>query len=321
MQTRTHHLLKQAAALYPFDMGTVRLIRSSNQSPNDIYDFTKDGKRYILRIATHTESHTHKTVGEMEWLAFLHVRGVPVSMPLPMRDGRMVALLVSAELYHDVCAFEKAEGVHIDRNDPRRWNPEIAEDWGYTMGRMHRETKAFRDIRDARGVFDGSDGPNDSLERVPEIQAYARALVARLLALPCTPDTYGLIHCDFHQNNFFVHNNKVHVFDFDDSMYGYFALDIGIALHHALIWGLPHDAVEKRQAEAERVVARFMEGYRRANVLDAQACGSILWFMRYRQLCNFGWEYREDNPMVEEQRNLLEGFEVEGCRLTEGVFA
>ena len=143
MHTRTHHLITQAAALYPFDTGTLRLIRSSMQSPNDIYSFVKDGKEYILRIASHANDFSSETLCEMEWLAFLHSRGVPVSMPLPMRDGRLVALLVSGEVYHAVCAFEKAQGSHIDKNDPNSWNPETISDWGYTMGRMHHETKDF----------------------------------------------------------------------------------------------------------------------------------------------------------------------------------
>ena len=322
MKTRTDHLIPQAAALYPFDAGTLHLIHSKASSPNDIYAFSKGHKAYILRISTHDRDHTPQTIGEMEWLAFLCKRKVPVSMPLPMEDGRLVALLTSGGHYHDVCAFEKAQGTHCDKGDPNRWNTDIMEDWGYTIGRMHRETKDFTltDERYRRGVFDGSEGLHESLSDVPAILEFAQGLVSRLVSMPRTKDTFGLIHNDFHQNNFFVNQNKVHVFDFDDSLYGYFALDIGIALHHAVRWGVSDLHVYERQAEGEKIVSHFMKGYKKANTLDDLSLRSIAQFMRYRQLCDFGWEYSPDHPMLEEQQNLLSGHTAHGCYIGEGMF-
>lgn len=321
IKTRTHHLIAQAADRYPFDTSTVTLIHSTIYSPNDIYAFTKDNKPYILRIATHQKNHTPQTAGEMEWLTYLHKHGIPVSMPLPMQDGQLVALLVSGDTYHDICAFEKAEGSHCNHNDPNTWNTEVIKDYGYTMGRMHCVTKdfTFSDERYARAVFDGSDALQESLSQAPAVRDLAETLVSQLLALPRTRDTFGLIHSDFHQNNFFVHNKKVQVFDFDDSVFGYFALDLGITLHHIISWSAP-DEIEARQSEAERIITCFMEGYRRANTLDETTLRSIPLWMRFRQLCNFGWEYRADNTMPEEQYNLLHGYTVSGCRVDPALF-
>ncbi|MCL1858397.1 MAG: phosphotransferase [Oscillospiraceae bacterium] len=321
MKTRTNHLLSQVAELYPFDVNTIRLINSDKYSPNDIYSFTKDNKKYILRIATHSENNLFKTTGEMEWLAFLHERSIPVSMPLPMKNGQLVESLISSDnKYHAVCTFEKAKGKHCEKNNPNTWNQYIIEDWGYVMGCMHFETKDFQvsDSRYMRGVFDGKDiDGSDILEKVfsqiPDIQKYADNLIPNLLSLPRTKDTYGLIHNDMHQNNFLVKNNKVHVFDFDDSIYGYFALDIGIALQHAL-----HNA-DGNQSKAEKIIYSFMQGYKKANTLDTHSLKSILSFMKYRQLCNFAWCY-PDNVGKNEQENILNGLTVRGCLITEEMF-
>jgi len=320
MRTRTAHLISQAAELYPFDVDTVRLINSDKYSPNDIYSFTKNKKKYILRIATHDKENIFKTAGEMEWLKFLNEQNIPVSMPLPMNDGRMVKSLVSNDgKYHAVCAFEKAKGKHCNKNDPNTWNPYVIEDWGFVMGSMHRETKEFQisDPRYMRGIFDGGDiDGTDVLERtfakIPEIQKFANDLISQLLSLPRTKSTWGLIHNDMHQNNFLVKNNKVHVFDFDDSIYGYFALDIGIALQHAL-----HNATG--QQDAERIIILFMQGYKKANKLDDQALKSILSFMKYRQLCNFAWCY-PDNAGKNEQDHILNGLTTNGFLLEENIF-
>ena len=319
MQTRTNHLLPQVAALYPFDVGTIRLISSGIYSPNDIYSFIKNRKEYILRIATHDKNNLYKTTGEMEWLAFLHGRGIPVSMPLPMNNGRLVESLITDSKYHAVCAFEKAEGEHCEKDDPNTWNRYVIEDWGYVIGSMHRETKDFRlsDSRFMRGVFDGGDiDGTDVLEKafaqIPAIEKFANSLISQLLTLPRTKETWGLIHNDLHQNNFFVKDNKVYAFDFDDSIYGYFALDIGIALHHAL-----HNADDK--ADAERIISQFMRGYKRANQLNEQTLKSILPFIKYRQLCNFAWSY-PDNVNEDEQENILNGLVMRDCLITDDIF-
>lgn len=322
MQTRTHHLLPQVAKLYPFEESTVRLIRSSTFSPNDIYHFLRNGRAYILRIATHDEDHLHLTAAEMDWLSHLHREGVPVSLPLPMRDGQLVVSIPHGAKHHTVCAFEKAEGSPCDKTDPASWNMTVCRDWGYTLGRIHRATKSYQpaNSRFFRPVFDGGDALHESLRGVSAIHALASALVRFLVALPRNRDTYGLIHNDFHHTNFFVNNGRVHVFDFDDSLYGYFAHDIGVSVYFALRWGLPDDW-EGRQSNAERIVVTFMEGYRAANRLDDDALKSIIPFMQYRQLSDFAWVFDPDaNPLTEEQYNLMHGVVVPGVCLSDAIF-
>ena len=317
-KTRTNHILSQAADLYLFDIDTIRLISSTKYSPNDIYSFIKDDKKYILRIATHDEDHLFKTTGEMEWIAFLHNRNILVSMPLTINDGQLVVSIYDNK-YHAICAFEKIKGRHCDKNDPKTWNNDVIEDWGYIMGCMHRETKDFKISNEKfkRGIFDGKDiDGSDILEKafsqIPVIQKYATELISKLLSLPRTKDTWGLIHNDLHQNNFLVKNNKIYPFDFDDSIYGYFALDIGIALHHAL-----HNANDK--SDADRIILQFMKGYKKANKLDEQSLKSILSFIKYRQLCNFGWCYPE-NVGKNEQDYIINGLTTGGFLITEDIF-
>jgi Ser/Thr protein kinase RdoA (MazF antagonist) len=106
----------------------------------------------------------------------------------------------------------------------------------------------------------------------------------------------------------------VHVFDFDDSIYGYFALDIGIALHHAL-----DNIIGNPQSDVERIITQFMRGYCSANKLDEVALKSILNFIKYRQLCNFGWRYPDD-VLENEEFNLLNGFVTHDCKIDENIF-
>lgn len=72
---------------------------------------------------------------------------------------------------------------------------------------------------------------------------------------------------------------------------------------------------------AEQIVGTFWEGYMAANRLDADACKSILPFMRFRQLSDFAWVFNPDTePLEEEQHNLTHGIIVPGVHLSEAMF-
>ena len=61
-----------------------------------------------------------------------------------------------------------------------------------------------------------------------------------------------------------------------------------------------------------------MDGYKNANVLDETALKSVVHFMRYRQFCNYAWDYPDVNP--DEKHNLLTGFAAKGIFINEGMF-
>lgn len=317
--SRTAHLTGWAAALYPFDGGGLRLIRSSKVSPNDIYAFERAGRGYILRIATHERDYLERTLAEMEFLHYLHGRGVRVSLPLPMKDGRLAASVRAGNCFHVACAFERAGGAPCDRDDPLCWNPVMFGNWGGAMGQMHAFTKDFAPVH-LRGAFDGRDVESEAMARAPRVQKTARQLAARLMALERCRDNYGLIHCDFHQGNFFVEEGQVNVFDFDDSQYGPFALDLGIALYHGLRWGLPRESTLRKEA-AEAFVRAFLRGYGRFNALPREDLARVPEYMRYRQLADFAFIYRPGEAEAEAERRAIEAGEIiPGVGLEPGWF-
>lgn len=321
MDGESARLVKEGARLYGFEPGTLKLIRPATCSPNDIYSFSKDGRRYILRIAAHDGDHTGQTLAEMEWLSFLAGRGISVSMPLPMSGGALAKTFCGARFY-TMCAFEMAWGRAVDRLDSESWNARVICDWGNVMGRMHRAAKDFTPSspQRTRGRFDGADVLGGALKSYDGLPAIARALVNELTSLPRARDEYGLIHCDFHQHNFVVDEGRVRVFDFDDSLYGPFALDIGIALYHALAWGLS-GGMCARQDEAMWIIGHFMRGYLAANALLTRTRRAIFTAMRYRQMSDFAYlAGPERKAMHQEAARLKSGVVIEGCRLNEHTF-
>ena len=72
---------------------------------------------------------------------------------------------------------------------------------------------------------------NPPVELAPEeieIQDKRTALLEQILALPKTPDAYGLVHLDLHLGNILLHADApaLTLLDFDDVALGWFVMDL-----------------------------------------------------------------------------------------------
>ena len=178
-------------------------------------------------------------------------------------------------------AYGKAGGVFWDKQDPTRWNREVFHRWGSVMGDMHRLTRDFTpsDASCRRGVFQGNDALADSYKSHPEVKAAAEEIIQEIMQLPRDRESFGLIHYDIHPWNFLIDGNAIRVLDFDDCLYGWFALDIGIALYHGLWWGRPSTPAAAQEF-AQEFIKSVLGGYRERNHLAPSWFAKIPLFMR-----------------------------------------
>ena len=135
------------------------------------------------------------------------------------------------------------------------------------------------------------------------------------MALPKDKDSDGLIHNDMHPWNFYIDKDKINVFDFDDSLYGWFSLDIGIALYHGLWWGRKDDAGNDF---TKSIIVNFLDGYLSANNLSEFWISKIPMFMRFRQICKFSWFFNPgyiDEHQQERIQNIENGILFKNCEI------
>src|SRR5260221_13967596 len=78
-----------------------------------------------------------------------------------------------------------------------------------------------------------------------DIRTNAQRIIQEVKDLPLSQFQYGLIHADVYQENMFLADGVLFLFDFDNCEYGHYISDIAIALYAAL-WRVP-----KRAARAE----------------------------------------------------------------------
>ena len=296
-------LLDFAAVNYGFDKSTLHFI---SESTNQIYSFQKNGIWYILRFSRRPFEHIGQTKAEMDWLYYLANNKINVSLPLPANGGELVVSTADGGDAGDgntyvISAFEVLRGKFWNKNDPNLWNGKIFYNWGKITGEIHRLTKGYnpaanRDTGGAPNVRSAFNGYEtlfiDKLAGCPSVHKIAADLVGEILAFPKDADSYGLIHYDIHPWNFLIDGDGIGVFDFDDCLYGWFAMDIGIALYHGLWWGRKNDAGHDFSDE---LIERFICGYRSENSLNGYWASKIPVFMKYRQLCKLSWFYNPEN--------------------------
>jgi Ser/Thr protein kinase RdoA (MazF antagonist) len=314
------NLLSFASNSYGFDKGTLNFI---SESTNQIYTFNKGNKRYILRFSQRPSEQIHQVKAEMDWLYYLAKNKIGVSLPLSADNNELVLSTKDEGKPFIISVFEALPGKFWDKNNPDLWNEKIFFNWGKVTGGIHRLTKNYLPANDtdARSTFTGHEALSiDTIKPCSAVHKIAENLISEIMAFPKDKDSYGLIHYDIHPWNFIIDGEQINVFDFDDSLYGWFALDIGVALYHGLWWGRKNDAGHDFTNE---IIKSFLDGYLSANPLSDFWISKIPVFMRFRQICKLSWFYspdNEDDHQKERIRNIENNILFTGCEINRCLF-
>ena len=305
------YLLSFAVKNYGFNKETLRFV---SDSTNQIYAYNLNGEDYILRFSNRPLEKIHETKAEMEWLDYLAKNNIGVGQPLHANNGDLILSTQENGQNFILSSFKVVSGECWDKNDLNKWNDRVFYNWGKCMGDIHRITKNFKPM-DVRGTFDGRFALMDSVKSCPSVNDIVEQLINEMMALPKDKDSYGLIHNDMHPWNFYIDKDKINVFDFDDSLYGWFSLDIGIALYHGLWWGRKDDAGTDF---TKSIIVNFLDGYLSANNLSEFWISKIPMFMRFRQICKFSWFFNPgyiDEHQQERIQNIENGILFKNCEI------
>lgn len=133
-------------------------------------------------------------------------------------------------------AMEWVEGQPAN---PEVWGPELFQQWGQLLGKLHQVTSQYKPSRPEwkRHRWDEDELYHAALLKVAADPLLGKALNPCLLSLkqlPEHPDQFGLIHNDLHHRNFHVHKGRMIVFDFDGMVYHHYASDIAVAMYYAI---------------------------------------------------------------------------------------
>jgi Ser/Thr protein kinase RdoA (MazF antagonist) len=288
------HLLSLASSLYHTTPD--QLVALSGGHYNVVYQFPLSNpsqvssKCAILRIGV-KDCPTEQTLGMLEWVDYLARHAAPVNPPLPSTNGNLLEQLEFNDSSYTITAFEKAEGTLAENIPPADWTAGLYQSIGKAVGLFHRVSSSYQPSSRllTRLQWQDSYEIREATLKLASTNEPARQklidLLDELQQLPSSPADFGLIHDDLHFANFLVHpGGNITIIDFDDCQYGWFAMDIAMALFDVLVlYNAPTDA--KSSDFAGHFLSCYLSGYRLEKDIAQFWLSQIPNFLKLKELC------------------------------------
>jgi Ser/Thr protein kinase RdoA (MazF antagonist) len=314
------------AALQQYPLEIVRLASMKHEHNTTFRLWTADGGRYVMRVhrlGQHTVEAIHS---ELLWLAALQ-RDTNLDVPQPIltRAGELLTIAaIDGVPEPRVCVlFRWMGGRFLDKQltaghleqigrftaqlhehtahwplpaDFVRGRVDVLTAEARRSSRVHPRTTSLADLEN----HPADEDVERSLRLIHELLSPDAAdFVARavrqirqaLKSLGYTQDTFGLIHADLHQENYFFHQNRMRVIDFDDCGFGHYLFDLNVTLIEV-----------HRFPQYEALRAGLLKGYRSGRTLDPahEAYLDSFFALRCLQLLMWVLESRE-HPTFRDQ--------------------
>jgi Ser/Thr protein kinase RdoA (MazF antagonist) len=291
-------LLSAACNLY--QTSPEQLVSLSGGHYNEIYRFplapamqdsTGQGMQYgVLRLGVE-DCPPEQTLAMLDWVSFLSEHGAPVNAPVPSIRGQLLEQQEFEGKAYTITAFEAVEGTLAERIPPADWTDELFRMIGRAAGKFHQVSKQYHPQHPGTTRpqwFEGNE-IQEACEQLAKRSNTAReklgALLQQLQRLPKDPSNYGLIHDDLHFANFLIHEDgRVTIIDFDDCAFGWFSMDVAMALFDVLVlFNAPTD--KESQEFARRFMHHYLLGYRQENEFLPFWQSQIPHFLKLKEIC------------------------------------
>ena len=271
-------ILGQARAAYDINLEDIKELDGFESY---IYEFSRGEEEGILRIAHSIRRSPNLIRGELDWINYLKAGGASVAGAMISRNDKWVEEIDDGSGgFFLANAFEKAAGA------PRggEWTEAQLFEYGRQIGLMHKLTKDYQPMNPDWKRPEWDDPIHLEVDQfIPAgdgvIKALYRDLIKITQNLPKDNSSYGLIHQDAHQGNFFIdENDKITFYDFDDSSYSWFVEDIALVLFYVVMG--QEDPVEF----IDKFLSGFLPGYFSEYKLESQWFQEIPLFMKRREI-------------------------------------
>ncbi len=276
-------ILHEAMRRYGIARDAIHLLDSFESI---IYEFEREGHGFILRIGHSFRKSEALIQGELDWINYLARGGVSVARAIASENGKLVEVIDDAQGGQFLAtAFIKAKG---QQPWVAGWTSARYENYGRLLGKMHALTVDYQPVPAWRRPEWNDVSLNFIELYLPKTEVRAHqnflSLLEHIHALPKDKTSYGLVHQDAHQNNFFMDaDGTLTLFDFDDCAYSWFINDIAIVLFY-----ISMDAEElgfKDSASfTHEFMTHFLRGYRQAYRLSPVWLKEIPAFLKLREL-------------------------------------
>jgi amicoumacin kinase len=282
---------------------------------NYVFEAYRGNKPVILRITHSTHRSKDEILAELDWMNFLHQQKVNCPEAFTSSNNQLIEdMPVGDGSFFYACLFSKVDGYPVKiKSDV--FNNQLFHAWGKAIGQMHSVTKEYKPSKEIKLR------PAWENEELLDIESYVpnekevikntKLLIKELKSLPINKDNFGLIHSDIHSGNFFYDGKCVHVFDFDDCSYHWFASDIAIPLYYSVLYGYHNSSEMEREQFASNFLFYFIQGYEEHHSLPVAWKEQLPLFFMLRDINLYSVLHKKISP---EERDLEINRMIEGLK-------
>jgi Ser/Thr protein kinase RdoA (MazF antagonist) len=275
--------LSIAASLYGLSELDIQPMRGGHFA--HVYSFRWEERDYILRLTPPNEDvDAQSQPSLLAWMAYLATHGASVPAPLVSRRNNLFEVIPTVDGKWLATAFTRAKGVLSEELPFEQWNGSLFRALGKAIGKVHAIARHYDPLD--RLSYLQWDGGGNLFNRRIQNEHWLKDKQARLLqciqALPKPSEAYGLIHCDLHFGNFYIHATEqvVTLIDFDDCAYGWFSMDIAILLFDILVL---YPGLDK-EGFGRKFLRNFLNGYLDENPLSGFWMEQIPLFLKLLEI-------------------------------------
>jgi Ser/Thr protein kinase RdoA (MazF antagonist) len=182
---------------------------------------------------------------------------------------------------------------------------------GKTLGKMHQLSKEYTPKHKRYGFFDKFNaGYIDKLipDSYPLLKMKMAALLETLGGLEKNRETFGMVHFDFNDGNYFIDfdTGQITVYDFDNSCYCWYLFDLASVWGNGTGWIQHEESAQKRKEFMDEYFKIVLEGYKSETVINDAALDDLPIFIKANLaeeiVSHFECLRDGDNDGMEEER-------------------
>ncbi len=252
------------------------------------YAFIFPDKPYMIRVSMSPKKTRQEILSEMMWIDDLKAFKETVCEPSPSLGGKLLEEFEAEGITYRAGMFRKAKGnvkampdmtpmFFICVGDLLGGIHQVSAD-EREMGMNYRRGKKADDFAEYRKNLEDRI-PSDILQKILEIEG-------KVNALPQDIGQYGICHGDFHNNNFFVEENNIWLFDFDGCAYTHYLYDVASFIQSCLLAGYK-TGEDARKVVYEDILPYFKIGYELNKKCDEQYWEELDLFIAYRTALSY----------------------------------
>lgn len=265
---------------------------------NVIFETRSGNRKLIVRITSDDRRKRENLRAELQWIEYLRSRGLAVCAAVPSHDGEVLHEVSNEGSTFFASAFEFAPGRRVRRAELNRAH---MNELGRILAQLHVSSIEYPPAQ--RMMWDYN--LPGLLKLVPDDQQVLDGLeecAMRIRKLQRDQSCFGLVHNDLHMHNYHVDGERIWLFDFDSSVYNWFASDIACTWYFSLSWTAGTD--RKIWHKMSRpIFASLLEGYREVHSIDNAWAAQIPLFFRFRALSLYAFmSFRNRDKPREHER-------------------